>query len=85
MYRTILAEKRNDLNSSILRLKGGLDKLVAANDAVEEIKITLKDMQPKLEQASIDTLKMMEKLKVDRQEADDTQKVVAREESEATK
>ena len=44
MYRTILAEKRNDLNSSILRLKGGLDKLVAANDAVEEIKITLKDM-----------------------------------------
>ncbi|CAD8156782.1 unnamed protein product [Paramecium pentaurelia] len=85
LYRTILSDKRRDLNQQIQRLKGGLDKLIAANDAVEEIKITLKDMQPKLEQASIDTIKMMEKLKVDKQEADDTQRIVAREESEATK
>lgn len=60
------------MNSSIKRLKGGLDKLIAANNAVEEIKITLKDMQPQLEQASIDTMRMMEKLKVDKAEADET-------------
>lgn len=31
MYRTILGEKRVELNTSILRLKGGLDRLIAAN------------------------------------------------------
>lgn len=44
MYRNILSEKRIELNSSITRLRGGLDRLVAANSAVEEIKIVLKDM-----------------------------------------
>ncbi len=84
MYRFVLSEKRLELTNSILRLKGGLDRLIAANEAVEEIKIVLKDMQPQLEKASIDTLKMMEKLKVDKAEADETQKVVAKEEAQAT-
>ena len=66
MYRSILSEKRIELNTSIARLKGGLDKLVAANGAVEEIKIVLKEMQPKLEKASADTLIMMENLKIDK-------------------
>lgn len=35
MYRSILTEKKEELNSSIIRLKGGLDKLIAANTAVE--------------------------------------------------
>ncbi len=44
MYRAVLSEKRHELNNSILRLKGGLDRLIAANTAVEEIKVVLKDM-----------------------------------------
>jgi|APCry1669189241_1035207.scaffolds.fasta_scaffold192410_1 dynein heavy chain len=44
MYRSVLSEKRLELTNSILRLKGGLDRLIAANEAVEEIKIVLKDM-----------------------------------------
>jgi dynein heavy chain len=85
MYRSVLSEKRIELNNSIQRLKGGLDRLIAANEAVEEIKIVLKEMQPKLEKASIETQKMMEKLKVDKAAADETQKVVAREEADAQK
>lgn len=49
------------------------------------MKIILKDMQPKLEQSSIETEKMMEHLKIDKAEADAKQKVVAVEEIEATK
>jgi len=42
-------------------------------------------MQPKLEQSSIETEKMMEHLKIDKAEADAKQKIVAVEEIEATK
>jgi dynein heavy chain len=66
LYKSILDKKRVDLKQSIDRLKSGLDKLIAANKAVEEMKILLKEMQPKLELASIETEKMMEKLKVDK-------------------
>lgn len=37
------------------RLKGGLDKLNGANIAVEEMKVNLTEMQPKLEKASVET------------------------------
>ena len=58
------------------RLRGGLDKLNGANTAVEEMKITLTDMQPKLEKASIETQQMMESLSIDKQEASVQQKQV---------
>lgn len=37
------------------RLRGGLEKLNGANEAVEVMKVELTDMQPKLEKASIET------------------------------
>ncbi len=40
-------------------------------------------MQPELEKASIETEKMMEKLTVDKAEANDIQKKVSKEEKEA--
>jgi dynein heavy chain, axonemal len=42
-------------------------------------------MQPKLEQSSIETEKMMGHLKIEKAEADATQKIVSIEEIEATK
>lgn len=41
LYKQIVEEKRRDLKQSILRLKNGLDKLNAANLAVEEMKLVL--------------------------------------------
>jgi len=52
---------------------------------VVEMKEVLKQMQPELEAASLETEIMMEKLSVDKAEADATQKVVAVQEAEATK
>ena len=67
-----------------MRLKNGLDKLQDANKAVAEMKIVLEKMQPELEQAQLETTKMMEHLKVEKEDADQTQKVVAVQEAEAT-
>ena len=84
LYKRIVEEKRRELKNQTMRLKNGLDKLNAANKAVEEMKIELQDMQPKLAQAQIDTERMMVHLKVEQDEADITQKTVAKEEKEAT-
>lgn len=42
-------------------------------------------MEPKLKKASEETEKMLESLKIDKANADETQKIVAVEEAEATK
>ena len=44
------------------------------------MQITLTEMQPELEKASIETEKLMEKLTVDKAEAEEVQKVVSEEE-----
>jgi dynein heavy chain, axonemal len=84
MYVAILKEKKADLKKQIDRLKGGLSKLIDANEQVEEMQRILIKKQPELEKAQEETEKMMIKLAVDRKEADETQKIVAKEEAEAT-
>ena len=85
MFKTVQKEKKNELKFSINRLKSGLDKLVAANQAVGEMQVMLVKMQPELEQAAIETERVMVKLEVDKAEADETQKIVSVEEAEAQK
>lgn len=84
-FRNVLSFKKKEVQKSISRLKSGLDKLEEANKSVAEMRIILKDMQPELEKASAETEKMMEKLSVDKAEADTTQKIVSVEEAQATK
>jgi dynein heavy chain len=72
MFRNVNREKRTELKNSINRLKSGLDKLVAANLAVSDMQIQLKKMQPELEEAAIETEKVMAKLAIDKAEADET-------------
>lgn len=48
LYISIVSWKRQELQQQISRLKNGLDKLQAANQAVEEMKIVLEKMQPEL-------------------------------------
>ena len=53
-------------------MKSGVDKLNSANQAVDEMKIELTRMQPELELATKQTEETMERLKVDKEEADTT-------------
>lgn len=61
-----------------------MDKLEDANKSVDEMKILLSKMEPELQKASEETEKMLERLKIDKAEADKTQKIVAVEEAEAS-
>ncbi len=77
MYKIILKEKQNESRFSISRLQNGLDKLLDANKAVEEMGVTLSRMQPELEKASEETEKLMIKLTADKASAEEVQKVVS--------
>lgn len=65
-------------------MKNGLDKLEDANKSVDEMKILLGKMEPELKKASEETDKMLERLKIDKADADMTLKIVSVEEAEAT-
>lgn len=85
LFRTFLGKKRVNQFKSIERLKNGLDKLNAANEAVEEMGVQLKEMQPILEKTQAETIKTMENLKVDKEEANKQQNIVSKEEEIANK
>lgn len=55
LFKTILSEKNAELKLQIERLKNGLDKLIQANVAVEDMKVRLTKMQPELAKASEET------------------------------
>jgi dynein heavy chain len=76
-YKRVLKEKRDQSSFQISRLQNGLDKLSEANKAVEEMQKELTKMQPELEKASLETEKLMEKLTIDKAEAEEVQKVVS--------
>ena len=85
LFKMILRKKKAEFTGMVNRLAGGLDKLKAANEAVEITQRELTETKPMLEKAEIETNEMMEKLMVDKQVADEKQKVVAKDEIEAQK
>ena len=85
LFKTILKNKKAEFTQMVDRLAGGLDKLQKANDDVEVTKAELVEMKPKLEQKEIETNQMMERLMVDKKEADEKQVIVSKDEAEAQK
>ena len=65
------------------RLQVGLDKLAKAQADVEILRVELENMKPQLAKDQEAAEVMMEKIEVDKKEADETQKKVALEEAEA--
>jgi len=80
LFKSILGEKNIELKIQIERLRNGLDKLIQANVAVEDMKIRLTKMQPELAKASEETEQFMQKLTVEKEQADEKQRIVANEE-----
>eukprot|EP00744_Colponema_vietnamica_P000902 GILI01001554.1.p1 GENE.GILI01001554.1~~GILI01001554.1.p1 ORF type:complete len:2075 (+),score=684.51 GILI01001554.1:415-6225(+) len=84
VFRVLLAEKRQEVGTLKNRLQGGLDKLMHAAEQVAEMQVELKEKQPVLAQTQKDVERMMEQIAVDKEKADETKQVVAREEADAT-
>ena len=53
------------------RVQNGLTKLLETNDIVAELKISLTALEPELKTKSANTEKLMEKLAVDQEKADE--------------
>ncbi len=85
VFKKVLELKSSEARKAIMRLKHGLDKLMEANEEVDKMQIILKEKQPQLEIASVETDKMLEIITVDKVAADEKQVIVSQEEVEAAK
>jgi dynein heavy chain len=79
MYLTMLKEAKEKVTFSINRYQGGVDKLVTTGEMVTSLKADLLKLQPVLEQAAIDTAKLLEEVTVDKGKAEEVQIMVAAE------
>ena len=75
----MLKEAKEKVTFSIQRYQGGVDKLVTTGEMVESLKIDLLKLQPVLEQAAIDTAKLLEEVTVDKAKAEEVQIMVTAE------
>ncbi|EGR28022.1 hypothetical protein IMG5_184920, partial [Ichthyophthirius multifiliis] len=79
-FKNLNISKKEEIANSISRLKSGLDILEEANKQIKEMEAALKEMQPQLLAAQIETEKMMDSLIEEKNKADAKQKIVAEEE-----
>ncbi|XP_047126546.1 dynein axonemal heavy chain 6 isoform X3 [Hydra vulgaris] len=85
LYLTMLDEKRKQLVGARDRVKNGLKKLLETNKVVDSMQVELVALEPELKQKSLDTEKLMERLKVDQLEADKVRDIVMADEIVASK
>ena len=82
-FKSLLLEKRNQLQTSRSRFSGGVERLIKAASDVEIMKKQLTEMKPQLAEAQVQSEKMMVQIIRDKAEAEETQKHVAKDEAEA--
>jgi dynein heavy chain len=84
-YKDLLARKREEVGTMKNRLKVGLDKLISTADQVAGLQETLVEMQPKLAQTQIEVDAMIVQIGIDKEGANETKEIVAKEEEAASK
>eukprot|EP00002_Diphylleia_rotans_P015940 TRINITY_DN308_c0_g1_i6.p1 TRINITY_DN308_c0_g1~~TRINITY_DN308_c0_g1_i6.p1 ORF type:complete len:4231 (+),score=876.63 TRINITY_DN308_c0_g1_i6:183-12875(+) len=84
-FTGLLSTKRKEIYDAKRRYEVGLQKLLFTEASVKEMQIELENLQPVLIRTQADTSELMIKLEGEQLQADETKKVVAAEEAEATK
>lgn len=84
MYKTILFDKRKEIEFSKNRLLKGLQVLEEAAVEIAKLKDHIDKMTPELEITKKDVENTMKILSHDRAEADEEKEIVAKDEAEAT-
>jgi len=79
-YLHFLKEKYNELNSYKNKLANGLTKLSETNETVKSLEETLTKLQPVLKEKAIEQEALIQKIKIDRVDADRVKEVVGEEE-----
>jgi dynein heavy chain len=78
-----VSEQRSKQQAHIGRYEQGVRLLDETSTKVQLLQVELKELQPKLQQASQDTDTLMAKLQVDQKTAEETRQVASKEEAEA--
>lgn len=84
LYKTILFDKRREVEFQKNRLLKGLQVLEEAAIEIAKLKENIDKMRPELEITKKDVEKTMQQLSHDRAEADEEKEIVAKDEAEAT-
>lgn len=79
LYMSILETQRKEFYINKNRLASGLKKLNDTNMSIDEFKIKLAEMQPKLQQKNEDIKVALEKVNADKKVANEKEKVVTAE------
>lgn len=85
LYSNMLDEKKRELILQRDRFQTGLNKLEETNTLVTTMEEELTALEPELKQQSEDTTKLMERIKIDKVQADEVRRVVKEEEAVAQK
>ncbi|XP_078000357.1 dynein axonemal heavy chain 1-like isoform X2 [Glandiceps talaboti] len=83
IFSKLIGMKKTELKTAKNRMKTGLDKLLSTADEVDKLQKELETMKPMLKDAAKETEQTMEKIAEDTIVAEETRKVVQKEESEA--
>jgi dynein heavy chain len=84
-FNSLLDVKKAEFQQAIDRYSIGLEKLLHTEKSVAEMQQELTELQPKLEQAKIDTDALMISIEKDSKEVNETRTVVAKEQEIANK
>lgn len=84
-FKTILKEKREEINALKNRYEHGYNCLISTETNVSKMQIELEDLQPKLIEASKETEKKEKIVEAETNEAEKIREVVAGEEAIASK
>ena len=63
-FKTLLQKKNDDTDQTIFKFEKGLKQLKNAQTTVNQLKLDLQDLEPKLEQAAKDTADLIQNLQV---------------------
>eukprot|EP01029_Cantina_marsupialis_P027524 TRINITY_DN7716_c0_g4_i1.p1 TRINITY_DN7716_c0_g4~~TRINITY_DN7716_c0_g4_i1.p1 ORF type:complete len:2866 (-),score=629.04 TRINITY_DN7716_c0_g4_i1:292-8106(-) len=79
-FCSVLNEKQSELETTMTRLKQGINTLEGTNVMVHRLEDELKQLQPVLEEKKEETKKLLETVKRDQNEAEDVRSAVLKEE-----
>jgi dynein heavy chain len=85
LYLEKMQEQNKIVSDKAARYKGGLKKLMDAEETVAKLKVQLTALQPTLEKAEVDVGNFMKQLEVDQKNADEAKGIAAIDEAAAMK
>ncbi|XP_018339413.1 PREDICTED: dynein heavy chain 1, axonemal-like isoform X2 [Trachymyrmex septentrionalis] len=84
-YGDLLKKKKDELNSSMIRLSIGLNKFANTETEVKDIQEILKQMKPELEKAAEAVARIIHEITQDTTEVENTKEVIMQQEAAASK